>query len=492
MTATTQMAAILGGVHRGKGCEAEALLSLVPSLTEGALVSAHLGYRARLGYVAAELTLRVEPRFARIRQRLAFWFAREGGWARTLEPMAEAEAERFRETLSHCDVALLEVPPERWGEAVRKVFAATGIPAPEVPPTAPELRLQVGGPGWIGFTYDTAERRLELPSPIAPPLHDELTLLLEPVGDPRDLRRAVATVAAVRPVSGASATTPAGFSLVLRQDAAGACSLLTTRCPRKATAGDTRIAPRYRVVTAARVADSEEELLAYEADDEFLHDHLTDLSHSGAFVRTSRRRRIGEHVTLHLRLPDRRSLRVPATVVRCTPDGVGLQFQGNRQVNALLSSTIASLSGRRRRVLVADDDALVRQIVSDALEAHGFEVLLAPDGAAALRTISDELLTLDAVVTDHLMPGLSGEALVTAVRNTGGERDLVIVVIGASLDERFSARLVAAGADAVIPKRAGADAVVNAVEQAIDGRARSQRSQPPAPSQPQRQVASAS
>ena len=230
MTTTIRMAAILGGVERGNGREAEALLTLVPALAEGALVCGSLGYRGRLGYVAAELTLRVEPRFARIRQRLAFWFARQGGWARPLQPMADAEVERFRDTLSHCDVALGDVAPDRWAEAIRVLLAAAGVPAGEAPPASPQLRLQVGGPGWVGFRYDPAQRRLDVPSPIAPPLRDELGLLLEPAGDPRDCRRAVATVTAIRAAAGASAAGSAGFSLVLREDATTAAALLTTRC----------------------------------------------------------------------------------------------------------------------------------------------------------------------------------------------------------------------------------------------------------------------
>jgi DNA-binding response OmpR family regulator len=122
-------------------------------------------------------------------------------------------------------------------------------------------------------------------------------------------------------------------------------------------------------------------------------------------------------------------------------------------------------------VLIVDDDALVRQNLLDAFEARGFEVRAAADGERGLRAITDELFGLDAVVTDVQMPSLPGEALVSAVRSAGGEGELAIIVLGASIDHELKARLEAAGADRVLSKEAGVSSVVQAVEDVLRVRA---------------------
>jgi DNA-binding response OmpR family regulator len=65
------------------------------------------------------------------------------------------------------------------------------------------------------------------------------------------------------------------------------------------------------------------------------------------------------------------------------------------------------------------------------------------------------------------MPGLSGDALVSAVRQAGGESELVLVAVTADATGELVAKLGAAGADAVVPKEAGPAAVVAEVEAAL-------------------------
>ena len=68
------------------------------------------------------------------------------------------------------------------------------------------------------------------------------------------------------------------------------------------------------------------------------------------------------------------------------------------------------------RVLVADDEALIALSHADLLEAEGYEVALASDGAAALDAARRLGAELGALVTDLDMPGMGGEDLIHAVR----------------------------------------------------------------------------
>jgi CheY-like chemotaxis protein len=61
---------------------------------------------------------------------------------------------------------------------------------------------------------------------------------------------------------------------------------------------------------------------------------------------------------------------------------------------------------RRNRVLVVDDDAEVRRVVHDLLEAAGFQVQSVPDGAQALALLKQRMV--DAVLCDIFMPNKEG------------------------------------------------------------------------------------
>lgn len=123
---------------------------------------------------------------------------------------------------------------------------------------------------------------------------------------------------------------------------------------------------------------------------------------------------------------------------------------------------------RPRRALVVDDDALLRRMLGDALVARGFEVLTAPDAQEGIRTLSEELLALDVLLTDVRMPGMDGEALVRMIRTAGGETDLAIVVVTGRLEPGMEQRLEAAGADAVLDKALGPERVAEAADAVVE------------------------
>ena len=117
---------------------------------------------------------------------------------------------------------------------------------------------------------------------------------------------------------------------------------------------------------------------------------------------------------------------------------------------------------RHRRALVVDDDDLARLALAKILSRAGFDVVTASDGLAGLRALADQLLDLDVMVTDVRMPGLGGEELIRRIREVGGERDLGIVVVSAVLPD--AQRLESAGADAILCKTDGVEAISSAVE----------------------------
>jgi two-component system cell cycle sensor histidine kinase/response regulator CckA len=73
------------------------------------------------------------------------------------------------------------------------------------------------------------------------------------------------------------------------------------------------------------------------------------------------------------------------------------------------------LSGRGR-ILLVEDEILVRGITARLLRARGYEVLEAPDGEAALDIARDNAGRIDLMISDVIMPGMDGPALLAAAR----------------------------------------------------------------------------
>ena len=71
-------------------------------------------------------------------------------------------------------------------------------------------------------------------------------------------------------------------------------------------------------------------------------------------------------------------------------------------------------ASRPDRLLVVDDDARIRDLLSRYLRQEGFEVLLAEDGSSLMRTIQRE--SVDLIVLDLMLPGEDGLSLCRRLR----------------------------------------------------------------------------
>ena len=69
------------------------------------------------------------------------------------------------------------------------------------------------------------------------------------------------------------------------------------------------------------------------------------------------------------------------------------------------------------RILVADDEKVIRDILSDFLSEEGFKVTAVEDGAIALEELEQD--SYDLVITDLMMPNLGGSELLEEINNRG-------------------------------------------------------------------------
>jgi DNA-binding response OmpR family regulator len=101
------------------------------------------------------------------------------------------------------------------------------------------------------------------------------------------------------------------------------------------------------------------------------------------------------------------------------------------------------------RVLIADDDMVVRDVVRRYLERDGLDVSIAHDGAEAMRLLGSQ--RIDVAVLDVMMPGPDGLTLCRSLRQRGGYAMPVILLTALGEEDDRIAGLEA-GADDYVTK----------------------------------------
>jgi CheY-like chemotaxis protein/anti-sigma regulatory factor (Ser/Thr protein kinase) len=91
------------------------------------------------------------------------------------------------------------------------------------------------------------------------------------------------------------------------------------------------------------------------------------------------------------------------------------------------TSAAASTSENKIRALVVDDEMAVREVLREALEAEGCEVVVAESGEMALKLYDARQGRLDIVFTDIGMPEMSGWELASEIRKRSATIPLAIV-----------------------------------------------------------------
>ncbi|MEV6753966.1 response regulator [Streptomyces sp. NPDC051214] len=107
------------------------------------------------------------------------------------------------------------------------------------------------------------------------------------------------------------------------------------------------------------------------------------------------------------------------------------------------------VSGVSGRVLVVDDNKVIRQLIRVNLELEGFEVVTAADGAECLDVVDQ--VRPDVVTLDVVMPRLDGLRTAARLRSDPRTRDLPVVIVSACTQYEVESGLEV-GVDAFLAK----------------------------------------
>ncbi len=83
------------------------------------------------------------------------------------------------------------------------------------------------------------------------------------------------------------------------------------------------------------------------------------------------------------------------------------------------------MTDSKKRILLADDDAMTREGLAEFFREEGYRVDVASDGAEALAAF--EAASVDLLVTDLDMPKLRGERLIEQLRTLDAELPVVVI-----------------------------------------------------------------
>src|SRR5258708_20407452 len=132
------------------------------------------------------------------------------------------------------------------------------------------------------------------------------------------------------------------------------------------------------------------------------------------------------------------------------------------------------------KILVIDDDAIVRETIIQILEDRGYQVVSAEDGKRGLASFRGE--KPDLVITDIIMPEKEGIQTITEIRRERPDAKVIAISGGGRIGNTDFLKIAQKlGASDAIAKPFDPDDFLNRVSPCLEGSRRLQRASPRCP-----------
>jgi CheY-like chemotaxis protein len=122
-------------------------------------------------------------------------------------------------------------------------------------------------------------------------------------------------------------------------------------------------------------------------------------------------------------------------------------------------------TAREATILLVEDDEPLRKLVATVLTREGYRVIAAEDAIEAAELLTSEETSIDLIIADILLPGLSGPELAREILSD--HPDVKVIFVSGSKDENVleTAELVAN--ERFLSKPYTPETILNAVREAL-------------------------
>ena len=128
----------------------------------------------------------------------------------------------------------------------------------------------------------------------------------------------------------------------------------------------------------------------------------------------------------------------------------------------------ASTPGGSETILVVEDEMSVRKLAAEFLGSNGYRVLEAQDGGEALQVCEEHRAPIHLLLTDVVMPGMSGREL--AVRLVGARPEMKVIYVSGYTDDAIVQHGVREEGTVFLQKPFSLDALARTVREALDSK----------------------
>ena len=104
-----------------------------------------------------------------------------------------------------------------------------------------------------------------------------------------------------------------------------------------------------------------------------------------------------------------------------------------------------------KKIIIAEDDYQIRSLIAHTIEDLGYMAIQCSSGSKALHALQDNP-DIDLLITDMIMPELSGEDLIKILRCREATKEMPIVIISAMTRYEDIAHLLDLGASRFLTK----------------------------------------
>ncbi len=123
-------------------------------------------------------------------------------------------------------------------------------------------------------------------------------------------------------------------------------------------------------------------------------------------------------------------------------------------------------TGGEETILIVEDEEAIRSLLEDLLRENGYTVISIGDGKEALSIFSEKRDSIDLVLSDVGLPGLSGDEIFHAIREM--KPDMRIILASGYLEADLHKSLVAEGVSDIIQKPYLFTDLMQRIRQALD------------------------